>query len=441
MQVSIETTSGLERKMTLGIPAERIDAEVNERLNKASKTVRLDGFRKGKVPMNVLKKRFGESIRQEVVGEVLGRTFTEAVAQEKLKPAGRPEIESVKNEPGQDLEFVATFEVMPEVVLTDLTKVVVTKPLAKVTEEDVTAMIDALRKQNASWEEVNRPAVNGDEVNIDYNGLMDGEEFDGGSAKEFMLDLGASKAIPGFEEGVVGMSAGEEKVLSLTFPDNYHAEELKGKPVEFTIKVNAVTEAVMPPLDEAFFALYGMEQGTEERFREVVRLNMERDLKQALKTKTTGRVMEQLCNLHNEQEIPEVLVASEITKMKKQMADRMGGGSSNFDPELLPDDLFIDQAKRRSIVSLIINEIVNTEKIETSPEKVRDRVEEMAYTYEKPEEVVKYYYSSQELMKGVESAVLQDQVIDHVLSVATVNEEEVSYQKAIQPDQDGTADF
>mgnify|MGYP003147137188 FL=1 len=318
---------------------------------------------------------------------------------------------------------------------------VVTKPLAKVTEEDVTAMIDALRKQNASWEEVNRPAVNGDEVNIDYNGLMDGEEFDGGSAKEFMLDLGASKAIPGFEEGVVGMSAGEEKVLSLTFPDNYHAEELKGKPVEFTIKVNAVTEAVMPPLDEAFFALYGMEQGTEERFREVVRLNMERDLKQALKTKTTGRVMEQLCNLHNEQEIPEVLVASEITKMKKQMADRMGGGSSNFDPELLPDDLFIDQAKRRSIVSLIINEIVNTEKIETSPEKVRDRVEEMASTYEKPEEVVKYYYSSQELMKGVESAVLQDQVIDHVLSVATVNEEEVSYQKAIQPDQDGTADF
>jgi len=441
MQVSIETTSGLERKMTLGIPAERIDAEVNERLNKASKTVRLDGFRKGKVPMNVLKKRFGESIRQEVVGEVLGRTFTEAVAQEKLKPAGRPEIESVKNEPGQDLEFVATFEVMPEVVLTDLTKVVVTKPLAKVTEEDVTAMIDALRKQNASWEEVNRPAVNGDEVNIDYNGLMDGEEFDGGSAKEFMLDLGASKAIPGFEEGVVGMSAGEEKVLSLTFPDNYHAEELKGKPVEFTIKVNAVTEAVMPSLDEAFFALYGMEQGTEERFREVVRLNMERDLKQALKTKTTGRVMEQLCNLHNEQEIPEVLVASEITKMKKQMADRMGGGSSNFDPELLPDDLFIDQAKRRSIVSLIINEIVNTEKIETSPEKVRDRVEEMASTYEKPEEVVKYYYSSQELMKGVESAVLQDQVIDHVLSVATVNEEEVSYQKAIQPDQDGTADF
>jgi len=441
MQVSIETTSGLERKMTLGIPAERIDAEVNERLNKASKTVRLDGFRKGKVPMNVLKKRFGESIRQEVVGEVLGRTFTEAVAQEKLKPAGRPEIESVKNEPGQDLEFVATFEVMPEVVLTDLTKVVVTKPLAKVTEEDVTAMIDALRKQNASWEEVNRPAVNGDEVNIDYNGLMDGEEFDGGSAKEFMLDLGASKAIPGFEEGVVGMSAGEEKVLSLTFPDNYHAEELKGKPVEFTIKVNAVTEAVMPSLDEAFFALYGMEQGTEERFREVVRLNMERDLKQALKTKTTGRVMEQLCNLHNEQEIPEVLVASEITKMKKQMADRMGGGSSNFDPELLPDDLFIDQAKRRSIVSLIINEIVNTEKIETSPEKVRDRVEEMASTYEKPEEVVKYYYSSQELMKGVESAVLQDQVIDHALSVATVNEEEVSYQKAIQPDQDGTADF
>ena len=232
MQVSIETTSGLERKMTLGVPAERIDAEVNERLNKASKTVRLDGFRKGKVPMNVLKKRFGDSIRQEVVGEVLGRTFAEAVAQEKLKPAGRPEIESVKDEPGQDLEFVATFEVMPEVVLTDLTKVVVTKPLAKVTEEDVTAMIDALRKQNASWEEVNRPAVNGDEVNIDYRGIMDGEEFDGGSAKEFMLDLGASKAIPGFEEGVVGMSAGEEKVLSLTFPENYHAEELKGKPVE-----------------------------------------------------------------------------------------------------------------------------------------------------------------------------------------------------------------
>lgn len=256
-----------------------------------------------------------------------------------------------------------------------------------------------------------------------------------------MLDLGAGKAIPGFEEGVVGMSAGEEKVLSLTFPENYHAEELKGRPVEFTIKVNTVTEAVLPPLDEAFFALYGMQQGTEEKFREVVRLNMDRDLKQALKTKTTGRVMEQLCNLHGEQEVPDVLVASEITKMKKQMAQRMGGGKSNFDPELLPDDMFIDQAKRRSIVSLIVNEIVKTEKIETSPEKVRDRIEELASTYEKPEEVVKYYYSSQELMRGVESTVLQDQVIDFVLSIATVNEEEVDYQKAIQPDQDGTADF
>lgn len=218
MQVSIETTSGLERKLTVGVPADRIDSAVKERLEQASKNVRLDGFRKGKVPMNVVKQRFGADIRQEVVNELMGKTFSEAVNQEKLQPAGQPAIQSIKDEPGQDLEYTATFEVMPEVTLGDLAKISVKKPVCEVSDQDVTDMIDALRKQSASWEEVDRPAALGDEVAIDYVGTKDGEEFEGGKAEDFLLELGTGRSIPGFEEGIVGMSVGDEKNRSSDVP-------------------------------------------------------------------------------------------------------------------------------------------------------------------------------------------------------------------------------
>ncbi|WP_461482144.1 trigger factor [Porticoccus sp.] len=437
MQVSIETTSGLERKLTVGVPAERIESAVKERLEQASKNVRLDGFRKGKVPMQVVKQRFGAGIRQEVVGELMGKTFSEAVNQEKLQPAGQPAIESIKDEPGQDLEYVATFEVMPEVALGDLSQLSITKPVCDVSEGDVTAMLDALRKQSATWEEVDRPAAMGDEVAIDYVGTKDGEEFEGGKAEDFLLELGTGKAIPGFEDGIVGMSVGDEKIIPLTFPEDYHAEELRGAAVEFKIKLHSVTEAVLPELNDDFFAQYGMQQGGEEKFREVVRQNMERDLKNALRSKVTGRVMSALFDMHKDLEVPQALVAKEITSMKYQMAQSMGQGNNNFDPNMLPDNLFMDQAKRRANTALIVREIVMANKMKVDPARVRSRIEEIASTYEQSEEVVKHYFSDQQLLQSVEGNVLQDQVVEQVLAVAAVTEEPVSYQDAVQPDAQG----
>jgi len=436
MQVSIETTSGLERKLTVGVPADRIDSAVKERLEQASKNVRLDGFRKGKVPMNVVKQRFGADIRQEVVNELMGKTFSEAVNQEKLQPAGQPAIQSIKDEPGQDLEYTATFEVMPEVTLGDLAQISVKKPVCEVSDQDVTDMIDALRKQSASWDEVDRPAALGDEVAIDYVGTKDGEEFEGGKAEDFLLELGTGRSIPGFEEGIVGMSVGDEKIVPLTFPENYHAEELRGAAVEFKIKLHSVTEAALPELTSDFFAQYGMQQGGEEKFREIVRENMARDLKNALRTKITGRVMSALFDMHKDLELPQSLVANEITSMKYQMAQSMGQGGANnsFDPNMLPDEMFMDQANRRANTALVVREIVLANKMKVDPAKVRARIEEIASTYEQSEEVVKHYFNDKQLLNSIEGNVLQEQVVDQVLSVADVTEESVSYKDAIQPD-------
>ncbi|MDX2464970.1 MAG: trigger factor [Porticoccus sp.] len=440
MQVSIETTSGLERKMTVGVPAERIENEVSERLIKASKTVRMDGFRKGKVPLSVVKQRYGAGIRQEVVGEVVRSCFFEAVTQEKLTPASQPAIEPKIDEPGQDLEFIATFEVLPEFELADLSTIEVSKPVAEVKEEDVDDMINALRKQHATWVDVDRPAVLGDEANIDYTGVKDGEEFEGGKAEGYPLELGAGKAVPGFEEGVVGMSKGEEKVIPVTFPESYHAEELRGAAVEFTIKLNEVKEAVLPEADDEFFAMFGLEAGGEEAFRSAVRQNMERDLKNALEGKIKSRVMEQLYRSHSDLEAPMAQVANEVTNLKQQMANKLaGGGENQFDPALLPDDMFVEQAKRRAVVGLVVNEIVQSNEMDVDGQKVRARIEEMASTYEQSSEVVNYYYNSPELLKGVEANVLQDQVVELVLSAAKVTEEAVGYQQAIVPDPEQVA--
>jgi len=441
MQVSIETTSGLDRKMTIGVPAERIENEVTDRLEKASKNVKLDGFRKGKVPLSVIKQRYGRGIRDEVIGDVVRTCFVEAVTQEKITPAGQPALEPTKDEPGEDFEFVATFEVLPEVKLADFAKVKVAKPVAEVKDEDVQDMLEALRKQQAEWETVERAVVEGDEVVIDYVGVRDGEEFEGGSAEDFPLEVGSGKAVPGFEESIVGMSTGDEKVVPVKFPQDYHAEEMRGADVEFTIKLKEVKEAVLPELNDEFFKAYGLEQGGEEVFRSIVRQNMERDLKNALESKTKSRVMEQLFDLHKDIEAPLTQVANEMQSLKNQMAQKLGNneGANKFDPSMLPDDMFMDQAKRRAVVGLIVNEIVQSNEMDVDGAQVRERIEGIASSYEKSEEVVNYYYNSPELLKGIEANVLQEQVVQLVLTSADVTEEEVNYSQAVTPDPEQVA--
>lgn len=427
MQVSIETTSGLERRLTIGVPAEKVESEVQKRLQEAAKNIRINGFRKGKVPMKVVKQRYGAGVRQEVVGEVISRSFYEAVSKESVKPAGQPAIEPKETGEGKDLEFVATFEVYPTVELGDFSSYEITRYKAAVAEADVDNMVEVLREQQASFEAVERAAAEGDQVNIDFVGTKDGEEFAGGSAQGHNLVLGSGAMIPGFEDALVGLSAGEEKVVPLTFPEDYQAEDLRGAAVEFKIKVNQVSEKVLPELNKEFYAKFGVEKGGKTQFRKDVKANMVRELGQAVKNKTKAQVMDALLESH-ELEVPKALISGEIDVLRNQMMQRFGGQQQNFDIKaLLPDTMFEEEAQRRVTLGLIVGEIIKANDIQVDPAQVRSMVEELASTYEEPEQVVEYYYSNRELMAGVESAVLEDQVVEHILATAKVTDETSSY--------------
>ena len=437
MQVSIETTSGLERRLTVGVPAERVDIEVNSRLQKAAKDVKLPGFRPGKVPMKVMRQRFGAGVRQEVLGEVMSQSFQEAVIQEKLRPAGQPSIEPRNLEAGKDLEYVATFEVFPDVDVVEMKDFAVEKPVAEVTDEDIDNIIEVFRKQQGSWDAVERAAVDGDKVNIDYVGTKDGESFEGGSAEASDLELGSGRMIPGFEDGIVGMNAGEGKTLQLSFPEDYHSEELKGAAVEFKVTLNSVLELVPAELDEDLFAKYGVEEGGQEQFRMEVGENMARELKNAIQGKLKQQVMDSMLEAHQSLEVPKSLVDQEITVMRNQMLQQFGGaGGQDLDlNSLLPDEMFLENAERRVKLGLVMSEFITRNELRADADKVRETIEEMASTYQDPEEVINYYYSNQDQLSSVESKVLEDQVVEKLLDSANITENECSYQDAISQEQ------
>ena len=432
MQVSIESSIGLERQLKIGVPADKIDQEVTDRLQKATKTISIKGFRKGKVPLKVVKQHYGRGVRQEVVGEIVNSSFYEAVQQEELRPVGQPRIDDIKDTEGQDLEYLAVFEVYPEVKLADLTKVKVSRPVAEVTEADVEKMIGVLRDQQATFNVAEKAAEEGDQVNIDFVGTHKKEEFAGGSAEGQDLVLGSDSMIPGFEDGIVGLSAGDESVLKLKFPKDYHSEELKGKAVQFAVKVNSVSVKQVPELDDEFFKLYGVESGGEEKFREDIEANMERELKNAIRTKIKNRVMDQLFKL-NKVDVPEALIANEIIQLKQQMVQQFGGGQQ-IDLSMLPDDMFKEKAERRAALGVIVSEVVKVEELSPDEDKVRARIDEIASTYEQPQEVVDYYYSKPELLSSVEAVVLEDQVTELVLSKAKVKDETQPYDEVVKPD-------
>ena len=432
MQVSIESSKGLERQLKIAVPADKIDQEVTGRLQKATKTVSIKGFRKGKVPLKVVKQQYGAGVRQEVIGEIVNSSFYEAIQQEELRPVGQPRIDDIKEAEGQNLEYLAIFEVYPEVKLADLSKVKVTRPVSDISAGDVAKMIEVLRNQQAAFELVERAAEDSDQVNIDFVGTQKKEEFAGGSAEAQDLVLGSNSMIPGFEDGLIGASAGDDLILKLKFPKDYHSEELKGKAVEFAVKVNSVSAKQIPEMNDEFFKLYGVDAGGEEKFREDVQANMERELLNALRTKVKNRVMDQLFTL-NKVDVPAALVGNEITQLKQQMVQQFGGGQQ-IDLDMLPDEMFKEKAERRAALSVIVSEVVKVEELTPNEESVRARLDEIASTYEQPQEVVDYYYSKPELLSSLEAVVLEDQVTELVLSKAKVKDETLSYEDAVKPD-------
>ena len=429
MQVSVETTSALERRMTVGVPAERIETEVNKRLQQTARRAKVPGFRPGKVPMSIIRQRYEDSARQEALGDLIQATFYEAVVQEKLNPAGAPSVEPKVFEKGQALEYVATFEVFPEFKVAGFESIAVERLQAEVGDADVDNMLEILRKQNTRFEAVERAAQNGDQLNIDFVGKIDGEAFAGGSAKGTLLVLGSGRMIPGFEDGLVGAKGGEERVLNVSFPEDYQNLDLAGKAAEFSVTVNAVAEPKLPELNEEFFALFGVKEGGVDGFRAEVRKNMERELRQAIKSKVKNQVMEGLL-ASNPIEAPKALIGNEVNRLRVQAVQQFGG---NINPEQLPAELFEEQAKRRVLLGLVVAEVVKQFEIKPDEARVRALIEEMASAYQEPEQVVAWYYKNPQQLDEVRSVVLEEQVVDTVLQTANVTDKQVSYEEAVKP--------
>ncbi|MFP3517760.1 trigger factor [Pseudomonas sp. SIMBA_077] len=429
MQVSVENTSALERRMTIGVPAERIEAEVNKRLQQTAQKAKIPGFRPGKVPMSVIRQRYEADARQEALGNVIQASFYEAVVEQKLNPAGAPSVEPKVFEKGKDLEYIATFEVFPEFEVTGLDTIAVERLSAEVAEADLDKMLDVLRKQNTRFEVTERAAQNEDQLNIDFVGKVDGEVFAGGSAQGTQLVLGSGRMIPGFEDGLVGAKAGEERVLTLTFPEDYQNLDLAGKAAEFTVKVNTVSEPKLPELNEEFFAQFGIKETGIEGFRTEVRKNMERELRQAIKSKVKNQVMDGLLAA-NPIEVPKALLSNEVDRLRVQAVQQFGG---NIKPDQLPAELFEEQAKRRVVLGLIVAEVVKQFDLKPDEDRVREMIQEMASAYQEPEQVVAWYYKNDQQLNEVRSVVLEEQVVDTVLQKAKVTDNAVSYEEAVKP--------
>jgi trigger factor len=429
MQVSVDTTSQIERRITVQVPAAEIDEAVAARLKDAAKNVRMDGFRKGKVPMSVIRKRYGRDVRNEVVGEVMRERYVRAVSENALNPAGYPQIEATVNESGKDLEFTATLEVYPQVELASIEGTEVERPVVEVTEADVDEMIETLRKQNADWEEVDRAAEEGDQVTLDFQGFLGDEPFEGGSAEGHQLVLGSGNFIPGFEEQLVGARAGEEKELKVTFPEDYQAENLAGQEATFKVKVHTVKGQALPEVDEAFVTKFGVEDGDLARFREEVGKNMTREAKQAVDNRVKQQVLEALKKA-NDIPVPQSLVQQETDGLKRQAAQQFGLGE-DFDVSQLPDELFAEQAKGRVQVGLLLAEVIKSHELEASDDEIRAKVEELAQQYQEPEQVVEYYMGNDQMKTQVKSAILEEKAVDRLLEQASVKDVEMSYQQAL----------
>ena len=432
MQVTIETTEGLNRQLTITVPAANIENAVTAELRNIAKNRRFDGFRKGKVPLKMVSRMYGKAVRHDVMGDVMQRHFIEAIIKEKINPAGAPTFTPVDTNEGQDLVFKASFEVYPEIALKDLNAIKVEKPTAAVKDEDVAEMLETLRKQQASWKETDTAAEATSRVTMNFSGTIDGEEFDGGKAENFPLVMGQGRMIPGFEDGIIGKKAGEEFNIDVTFPEDYHAENLKGKAAVFAVKLIKVDTQELPEMTEEFVQRFGIADATVDGLKAEVRKNMERELNQAIKNRVKEQIIDGLIET-NDVDVPAALIDQEVNVLRQQAAQRFGGQMKNT-PEL-PRELFEEQAKRRVVVGLLLGEVIKSEELKVDDERVKSLIAEMSSAYEDPAEVVAYYEQDQRLMENMRNIALEEQAIEAVLSKAEVTEKEMNFSDLMNPAQ------
>ncbi|MET0104596.1 MAG: trigger factor [Sedimenticola sp.] len=432
MQVSVESSEGLERRMTVELPVEQVNEAVEKRLKEVARTARLDGFRPGKVPMSVVRKRYSAEVRSEVFGDLVQSTYFQALAQEKLQPAGEPVVEPLEKDADQGMGYIATFEVMPEITLQDISDKEIKRPVAEVTDEDFAAMMDKLRNQRTTWNDVDRTAQDGDQVTIDFIGKVDGEAFEGGTANSVPLVLGSNSMIEGFESGLVGAAADEERNLDLQFPEDYRVDSLAGKAATFEVKVTKVAEPVLPEVDDEFAKAFGIAEGGVEALNKEIRSNMERELEDKIRNSLKDQAMEVLLEA-NPIDVPAVLVKQEAEALLQQMRANMAQQGHNSEMDI-PVNLFEDQAKRRVTLGLVIGEVIKENNIELDADRVRERVEQFAQSYEKPQEVIDYYYGNKQQLAAIENVVLEDQVVDWVLEQAKVEDAPAAFAELMAPE-------
>jgi len=425
MEVSVETTQGLERKMTVQVPAQRVEEEVDNRLQKLRGQVRLDGFRPGKVPMKVVKQRYGSQVRNEVVSEVLERSYGEALEQEGLRPAGQPDIEPLSMEEGGDLAYNATFEVLPSIEVGQVESIQVERPSAEITDSDVAEVIDRLRRQHADFVTAQSPAEEGDRVTFDFEGTIDGEGFEGNSAEDIVTELGSGQMPEGFEKQLVGVSEGDTPVVEFTFPDEFPDEQIAGKTAIFNVTIKGVERTQLLELDDSFAEHLGLEGGVEE-LRNRVQQSLESERDQAIRSQVKRQVMDELVRL-NPIELPKTLIDGEIEQLREQTKQRMH--QHGQDPEQMewPDEHFEDEARRRVSLGLLVNEIVRREEIQLDQQRLQQALQEVAANSQDPQQVLQDYQQDRQKMQNLEVQVMEDQVVDWIMERSQITDKPMSF--------------
>jgi trigger factor len=427
MQVSVESISKLERRMQVQVPAERVTNEIAARLKKLSRTARLNGFRPGKAPLTVIRRQFGEQVHREVIGELLQSSFAEAVSEKQLSPAGNPRIEPQSIGEGQDLKYIATFEVFPEVSLQPMESLELERISAEVTEPDVDAMVERLRKQQLKYAQVERPAANGDKVTIDFLGKIDGTEFTGGKGENIAIVLGEARMLPELERGLVGAAPGEHRDITVNFPADYRATDLAGKLAVFSTQIKTVEAPALPELDEEFCRSFGVTEGGIPKLREDVAANMRRELEQNLRNRNKTAVMEKLYQA-NPIDVPNALLEAQVRDMQVDAMRRAGTKDVSQAP---PREPLVEPARRRVALGLIINDVIRREKLVVDPKRANERLDEMVGAYGDPVALKRAYQQNADAMRQVESLALEDQVVDWILEHAKVRETVSSFKEVM----------
>jgi len=430
MKFSFGNKNDVEQSITISIPADDIQKQVKTKLNTAQRSAKIKGFRKGKAPLDVVKKMYEPEIRQDVINDSVIKRFYELVEEKNFKTVGQPNLVPERIEMEKDIIFKATFEVYPEISLGNLSRLSYTKAVSSVAEKDVNKTIENIRKRMCTWDPKGGNSSSGDQIKIDFVGKIDEEEFEGGSAKDFVVEIGSKSMIEGFEDGLIGLKKSDNKDLNLTFPEDYGKTELASKKVVFNVEVKEVLKPKLPALNEEFFKSTGLEAKNTNEFKKEIKNKLDEDLKNIIENKSKSSILDSLREAHVF-EVPSAMIESEVNNMRQNAARRVGMDPKDMNEDLFPKETFIEEAKKRVSVGVILNKIIEEKGIKADGERVRKMVEDRASMYKEPQQVVNWFYSNEEQLRSIESISLEEQVIEILLSEANAVEEELTYEECV----------